>query len=198
MLVNVREEVINIISGLLLLAISLVIFLFGVGRALKFTRFILLGLIRLKKGDDYYPVTPFGFKGKLVYSDENINAKIFRSSKYLVQAKPDFIYETAYQRYTLIEYKERNGKVYLSDEIQMLTSVLAVRNSFNITHAYVVTGKDKKGGVLTDSATIYEQVKPYIDETRKINNSGKTSKASPAKYKCSTCAMRASCKFQVY
>ena len=185
MLVTVREAVINIpepLLGLLLLALALVIFIFGVGRVIKFFRFILLGLIRLRKGDNYYPVTPFGFKGKLVYSDENINAKIFRSSKYLVQAKPDFIYETAYQRYTLIEYKERNGKVYFSDEIQMLTSVLAVRDSFNITHAYVVTGKDKKGGVIACSATIYEQVKPYIDETRNINKCGKTSKASPEKF----------------
>ncbi|GIC77600.1 hypothetical protein [Moritella sp. F3] len=183
--------------GFLILVIALVIFIVGVGRVLKLISFIYFGLIRLRKGDNYYPATPFGFKGKLVYSDENINAKIFRSSKYLVQAKPDFIYETAYQKFTLVEYKERNAKVYLSDEIQMLTSVIAVRDSFNITHGYVVTGKEKKGGVLPDSATIYGQVKPYIIEARKINKCGKTSKSSPAKFKCLTCAMRSSCEFKI-
>ena len=85
------------------------------------------------------PKSQFGFKGKLVYLDDNKHPLLL-NHRYKVQSKPDFIFRTGLRKYTLVEYKSRKKGCYDSDRKQMYASTLSARSSgFNVTRGVLAT-----------------------------------------------------------
>ena len=102
---------------------------------------------------------------KLIYSDKK-GSQIFKSSKYKISAKPDFIYNVNGE-YILIEYKSRNSAVRESDEYQVIAATLAVRSKYPISKAIIYTsGNHIKDIVLGSDEEIYSKIKTVADKTR--------------------------------
>lgn len=142
-----------------------------------------------------YKETAFGFRGKLVYADNGRKSRSFINKIFGLSAKPDFIYQTTPDAYTLIEYKGRNKKVYPSDIAQTIASVIAARTKFNIQKAFVHTDTFKKEvDVNKPDHVLYEEIRELVEMTRQIQNKQKVTKCFPHYWKCKTCSMAARCE----
>ncbi|ANO35324.1 hypothetical protein A6E01_19110 (plasmid) [Vibrio breoganii] len=137
--------------------------------------FVRAVLFRLWRCFVPYPDTNFGFKGALVYSDDSPSARVFVNRKYELSAKPDFIFKVGPNQYVLVEYKSGKRPMSESDRIQVLASVIAARQQYNITKAIVVTGlgrfevKDAK----KSNRAIYRQLKTLHVIARRVKHHNK-------------------------
>ncbi|MDF9399167.1 hypothetical protein [Vibrio sp. 1180_3] len=139
------------------------------------------------------PMNQFGFRGKLVYCDDSPMAKVFVSHKYELSAKPDFIYKIWWNKYAIVEYKSRVGKVKQSDINQFLASVVAVRSHYNIREGYIVTGQDVRHFELEKSTrSIYAQIAHLHKIARRIKHRGCKPKFS-RNQNCNNCGYKGAC-----
>lgn len=86
-----------------------------------------------------YPMTQFGFRGKLVYVDTKDYPTLV-CKQHNVSARPDFIYRLNDGKYALLELKGRKTNVLESDIAQMEVGIVAARTKFPITRGAVVLG----------------------------------------------------------
>lgn len=138
--------------------------------------------------------TPFGFDGQLVYSDDGKRSELFVNKIFGLCSKPDFIYKTDANSYTVIEYKGRNGPVYESDEVQLKATVISARSKFNITHAFVFTDSTKKEiNVNKTNSTLYKEIEEFTELTRQIHLNKPVHEYTAHTNKCRTCSHKGNC-----
>ena len=130
---------------------------------------------------------------RLIYSDKKAS-QIFRSNKYKISAKPDFIYNVS-GKYVLIEYKSRNSAVRESDEYQVIAATLAVRSKYPISKAIIYTsGNHIKEIMLGSDEEIYSKIKVVADKTRISKNRVKPCIMRDKSPKCRYCGYKEICK----
>lgn len=142
-----------------------------------------------------YKETSFGFRGKLVYADKGRKSRSFVNKIFGLSAKPDFIYKTDSDEFTLVEYKGRNKQVYPSDIAQTIASVIAARTKYNIQKAYVHTDTFRKEVFVNKpDHVLYEEIESLVEMTRQIELKQKVTKCFPQYIKCKTCSMSTRCE----
>jgi len=141
-----------------------------------------------------YKETAFGFRGTLVYADCGRKSRSFTNKIFGLSAKPDFIYKTSSDEFTLVEYKGRTKQVYPSDIAQTIASVIAARTKYNIQKAFVHTDTFRKEiDVNKPDHVLYEEIESLVDMTRQIQNKQEVTKCFPQHVKCQTCSMSTHC-----
>lgn len=148
-----------------------------------------------------YPQTQFGFRGKLIYTDDNPQASVFVSHRYELSAKPDFIFKTGFNEYVIVEYKSRKSTARQSDINQLKATALACRSKYRIVAGYVVTGSETKRVSFGSNRSVYREIRDIHIRVKKI----KFCNAFPAKKgiqdRCFNCGFHESCmedrKFKV-
>ena len=174
-------------------------FIFDVNMDVVFDAIILIVILYFLKSIygwffSSYKETAFGFRGKLVYADSGRKSRSFINKIFGLSAKPDFIYETSSNEYTLVEYKGRNKHVYPSDIAQTIASVIAARTKYNIQKAFVQTDTFRKEiNVNKPDHVLYEEIESLVDMTRQIQNKQEVTTCFPQHVKCKTCSMANRC-----
>lgn len=172
-------------DGLIILAIVTV--------TVVFTFLFLLKIFSLVF--NIYKETSFGFRGKLVYADIGRNSRLFICKVFGLSAKPDFIYKTGRNEFTLVEYKGRAKGVYDSDVAQVIASVIAARAKYNIQKAYVQTDFTRKEIIVNKpSVELYKEISHLVDMTREIESNEIVTQCYPGKIKCKSCSMATHCE----
>jgi hypothetical protein len=142
-----------------------------------------------------YKETSFGFRGKLVYADTGRNSRLFLCKVFGLSAKPDFIYKTGRNEFTLVEYKGRAKSIYDSDVAQVIASVIAARAKYNTQKAYVQTDSTKKEIIVNKPRVqLYKEISHLVDMTREIESNKVITQCYPGKIKCKTCSMATHCE----
>jgi CRISPR/Cas system-associated exonuclease Cas4 (RecB family) len=139
------------------------------------------------------PETKFGFRGKLIYSDDSPNAEVFVNHRYELSAKPDFIFRIGLFKYAIVEFKSRVGQVKQSDTIQVIASIIAARSKFNITEAYIVTGRQTKIIEASSSARLYRELKPLHKKAKQVKFRNQLPKRLSCSKKCDSCGYKEHC-----
>lgn len=138
------------------------------------------------------PMTNFGFRGKLVYIDDNKHP-VLLSHKYQLSSKPDFIFKTSLFRCTLVEHKSRYKGHYSSDDKQMYASAISAREcGYPVNAGFLVTKSDIHPVRLSQSsASLYRKVKKGIAYISMIRR-GEKPKIKKSN-KCHSCFRRDNC-----
>lgn len=139
------------------------------------------------------PETKFGFRGKLVYSDDSPKAKVFVNHRYQLSAKPDFVFRTGLFEYTMVEYKSREGRVKSSDIIQVKASIIAVRSKYNITNVYIVTGQRIQQVKALSNFRLYRDIKKLHKLAKRVKFLNKKPNRLENSDKCNRCGYREHC-----
>ncbi|WP_425315799.1 Dna2/Cas4 domain-containing protein [Vibrio owensii] len=140
-------------------------------------------------------MTRFGVRGKFVYRDMNNKSRVFTSLRYQLSAKPDFILKIGSGRYAIVEYKSASRPMTEMDWWQVMASIIAVRHTYNVREAYVVTslGRYKVDGAHWSSSKIYRKVKRHHQIAKRIKHKNIVPKQINAK-NCSKCSKRKTCE----
>lgn len=117
---------------------------------------------------------PLGLPGKLVYADTGEGSEVFRSEKYGLSAKPDFILKLKNKAYVLVEYKGRDSnEVFSSDIVQAKAAVLAARTKYPVSSAFVVTEAGHCVQVpLGTSDEVHQSIAFVLDKARNMKERG--------------------------
>ncbi|WP_105903702.1 PD-(D/E)XK nuclease family protein [Vibrio gangliei] len=139
------------------------------------------------------PMTQFGFRGKLVYIDDNKHP-VLLSHKYKLSSKPDFIFKTSLFRHTLVEHKSRYKGHYPSDDKQMYASAITAREQgYPVSSGYLVTKSELYPVKLSySSATLYRKIKNEVAYINMIRQGKKPKCRKSAK--CLVCFRRENCE----
>ncbi|PSU31679.1 hypothetical protein [Photobacterium lutimaris] len=125
-----------------------------------------------------YPVTQYGFRGKLLYADDSLERRTFFNKEFGVSAKPDLVYRLNSGATCVLEIKSRH-KVIESDVAQLAVGIVAVRTRYPATKGAIVLGNGKvywqrKAG--WSSSKIMRHYKRSVTLARKIKARPKNSK----------------------
>ncbi|MBD1577118.1 Dna2/Cas4 domain-containing protein [Vibrio sp. S11_S32] len=144
-----------------------------------------------KKG---YVSTQFGFKGRLVYVDDNKHP-VLLCHKFKLKSKPDFIFETSSTSFTEVEYKSRAKGFYKSDVQQMIATAICARaNGYNVTKGILAT-KERNYPLDLNKSTekLYKMISKDIDNIKVVRLGRMPEKTTEAK-KCKSCGHRNTCE----
>lgn len=89
-----------------------------------------------------YPMTQYGFRGKLLYADDSLDRRTFFNKEFGVSAKPDLVYRLNSGAVCVLEIKSRH-KVIESDVAQLAVGIVAVRPRYPATKGAIVLGNGK-------------------------------------------------------
>lgn len=133
-----------------------------------------------------YPLTKFGFHGKLIYVDNSPKSKVFVNHAYELVAKPDFIYKIGLNKYVIVEYKSRSAPVKPSDIAQLFATAIAVRSEFKVVKGYIVTESEMRTYEFGSSSAVYRKIKSIHKRAKELKFLGYKArvKKKPSCYKC--------------
>lgn len=135
---------------------------------------VFVALLYLAGRRSHRTSSPLRVKGKIIYADQGRKSKLFINRKYGITAKPDFIITTPNGENMMVEYKSRTGRVYQSDIVQLLASVLAARSEMPIHRAVVVTKGTRREIELGSDEHIFRKSQNlfcWLDELKKVRSS---------------------------
>jgi CRISPR/Cas system-associated exonuclease Cas4 (RecB family) len=139
------------------------------------------------------PMTKFGFKGRLVYTDNAPQAKVFVNKRYQLSAKPDFVFRIGLWSYITVEFKSRNAPVKESDLIQLIATVIAVRSQYNIVRAMVVTNSETQEISIGSNSKLYSSIKQLHKQAKKVKHFNKEPKPLVNDARCKGCGYLGRC-----
>lgn len=163
-----------------------------------FVGLLVLGYVALRlfifvfKPKDELPV-----QGKVIYADTEKNRRVFVSNRYKLKSKPDFLVRQDNQSLAVLEYKSRENGIYDPDVAQLITAVIAVRESMpneRISKAMVYNRSEQTQAIdvsLSD-AELYAQIEPYVKMVRLIKAGYEVEVNTPA-HRCARCEYRGDC-----
>lgn len=136
-----------------------------------------------------------GFDGEVLYADGGRQSKSFVSKTYGIVAKPDFVLKLDGGAVAVVEYKSRaNGRLYGSDIAQVKATVLATRETYDVTKAYVIAGETRHEiDVSKTSAALYREIEGLAKHARAANAGEIVEVYAAHPSLCKGCAVRASC-----
>ena len=141
----------------------------------------------------FYPMTNYGFRGRLVYTDEGqVEPFRYEWGDTVIVAKPDFVYRLVNGSYAVVEFKSRFGSVYPSDVIQLKSCVLAVSEEWPVSRAFVATSRTYQEIKVRSRWRILRDIKPHIKLRRKIEHGYMPSRLED-RTKCKNCSFKAHC-----
>lgn len=137
-----------------------------------------------------------GFDGEVVYADAGRHTKSFVSDTYGIVAKPDFILKLDGGVMAVVEYKSRaNGRLYASDIAQVKATVIAARETYDVTQAYVIAGETRHEiDVNKTSAALYREIEALAKHARAANAGEIVEVYAAHPSLCKGCAVKGSCK----
>ena len=140
-----------------------------------------------------YPMTEFGFRGRLIYADVK-GSSVFVNHAYKVIAKPDFVFRLNNGKYVVLELKSRLLEVLDSDIAQLEIGILAVRSKFPVKAAAVVLGDGSITWIETakcSSPKLFKRNRKEINIVKKIKSG---QKMTPQKSeRCIKCVKKKDC-----
>lgn len=140
-------------------------------------------------------VAALGVDGELVFADQGRKSKSFVSTKYGLRAKPDFLIKLKDNRIAVVEYKNRsNDRIYLSDVVQVKSSVLAARAAYPVEVAFIKTkNKLQKVSIKQDSDELYREVERYVKQARSVSAGDVLLEYTTNINQCKSCSVRSRC-----
>lgn len=146
----------------------------------------------------FYPRTPYGFKGKLLYIDNDSTKKGFAyiNRKWGCGANPDMLYSTGLFKYIVVELKSRSGPVHYSDIVQAKAGLLAVDGSYRFkkaTHVMVVTNTTSRLIKVGSPRSVYNDIKQHIELAKDIKSGKSITATTDCKRKCDSCRNKDYC-----
>lgn len=136
-----------------------------------------------------------GLKNKRLLYVDNGKKRAFRSKKYRIKAKPDYVYRIDRETDAVVEYKHRDGKIYRSDEVQLIASVIAAREKYrNIKIGYIYTrdGTYRTYRLDVPTSELIARIEQELHAARNAAN-GIETPANRAPNKCRRCGVRYAC-----
>lgn len=155
---------------------------------------VFVALLYLARRRSHRPGSPLGIEGKIVYADQGRKSKLFINKKYGITAKPDFIIATQNGQNVMVEYKSRAGRVYQSDIVQLLASVLAARSEMPIHRAVVVTKGTRREVVLGSNEQIFKEISKFVLLARRAQEGEIIKIFSSHPGVCRSCSVAHSCQ----
>ncbi|HAT2250158.1 MULTISPECIES: CRISPR-associated protein Cas4 [Aeromonas] len=155
---------------------------------------VFVALLYLARRRSHRPGSPLGIEGKIVYADQGRKSKLFINKKYGITAKPDFIIATQNGQNVMVEYKSRAGRVYQSDIVQLLASVLAARSEMPIHRAVVVTKGTRREVVLGSDEQIFKEISKFVLLARRAQEGEIIKIFSSHPGVCRSCSVAHSCQ----
>lgn len=141
--------------------------------------------------------SPLGIPGKLLYADGGRRSRLYSSKRYRINAKPDFIIRLPSGENAIAEYKDRANRVYESDIVQVLSSVLAVREHMPLQRAYVVTRNGKQEIPLpADNDEIYRRIERNVTWARQVKKKELIMVGCRNKGACHKCSLKHACELK--
>lgn len=140
-----------------------------------------------------YAITPWGFRGKLIYADDHGEKRLFTNKSYRLVVNPDFVYRLRSSHIAYIEYKSRTY-VMESDIAQLEVGILALRGTHNVRRGAIALSNGELHWVSSakrSSRYLYKKNKKYIKEVVSIK-AGKWV-APIKKPQCNKCPMAKKC-----
>ena len=140
--------------------------------------------------------TRFGIKelseknANLIYADEK-GAKTFKSSRFKINARPDFIFQLASGEQVLVEFKSRRTKLYDGDVKQLIATAITVKETYpNLKRGYVcnLSGQTRKIDLDLPLDVLARKIKNETIQLRAIK-AKKEPIFSPVLAKCNACGM---------
>lgn len=176
----------SLVSDSVLMVIAL--FIFG---AILVCTSKLISAVRVRRVRKH-----LGLEGEVVYADKGSRTKPMLSKKYGIVAKPDFVVRLLTGEYAVVEYKSReNGRLYESDIAQVKASVLAAREKYPISLAYVISGKrHHKIAISKNSDEIYDEIHYLAEYVRKASKCRLVHVFTAYPAKCGSCASKNECR----
>lgn len=137
-----------------------------------------------------------GFDADVVYADRGRGTTSFVSKTYGIVAKPDFVLRFDSGEYAVVEYKSRsNGRLYDSDVAQVKASVIAAREQFNVTQAFVIVGTERYTvEVDRSSDKLYREIEILANHARAANAGDDIMVFAKSEAMCRSCAVRRDCQ----
>ncbi|MDX7766850.1 CRISPR-associated protein Cas4 [Aeromonas caviae] len=155
---------------------------------------VFVALLYLARRRSHRLGSPLGIEGKIVYADQGRKSKLFINKKYGITAKPDFIIATQNGQNVMVEYKSRAGRVYQSDIVQLLASVLAARSEMPIHRAVVVTKGTRREVVLGSDEQIFKEISKFVLLARRAQEGEIIKIFSSHPGVCRSCSVAHSCQ----
>ena len=155
---------------------------------------VFVALLYLARRRSHRPGSPLGIEGKIVYADQGRKSKLFINKKYGITAKPDFIIATQNGQNVMVEYKSRAGRVYQSDIVQLLASVLAARSEMPIHRAVVITKGTRREVVLGSDEQIFKEISKFVLLARRAQEGEIIKIFSSHPGVCRSCSVAHSCQ----
>ncbi len=141
-------------------------------------------------------IAHLGFDAEVVYADRGRATPSLVSKEFGIVAKPDFVLRFDMGAYAVVEYKSRSsGRLFNSDVAQVKATVIAARERFDVSLAYVIVGDQRhKVDVDFPSDEIYEQIKPLVKHARAANAGEEIRVFATSEALCRGCAVRRNCQ----
>lgn len=155
---------------------------------------VFVALLYLAGRRSHRTSSPLGVKGKIIYADQGRKSKLFINRKYGITAKPDFIITTPNGENMMVEYKSRTGRVYQSDIVQLLASVLAARSEMPNHRAVVVTKGTRREIELGSDEHIFREISKFVLLARRAQEGEIIKIFSSHPGVCRTCSVANSCQ----
>lgn len=155
---------------------------------------VFIALLYLAQRRSHRTSSPLGVEGKIIYADQGRKSKLFINRVYGITAKPDFIITTPNGENVMVEYKSRKGRVYQSDIVQLLASVLAARSEMQIHRAIVVTKVTRCEVELGSDEHIFKEISKFVLLARRAQEGEIIKIFSSHPGVCRTCSVASSCQ----
>jgi CRISPR/Cas system-associated exonuclease Cas4 (RecB family) len=141
-------------------------------------------------------IAHLGFDAEVVYADRGHATPSLVSKEFGIVAKPDFVLRFDTGAYAVVEYKSRSsGRLFNSDVAQVKASVIAARELYDVSLAYViVAGERHEVDVDFPSDELYEQIKPLVKHARAANAGEEIKVFATSEALCRGCAVRRNCQ----
>jgi CRISPR/Cas system-associated exonuclease Cas4 (RecB family) len=141
-------------------------------------------------------IAHLGFDAEVVYADRGRSTHSLVSKEFGIVAKPDFVLRFDSGVFGVVEYKSRSsGRLFNSDVAQVKATVIAARELYDVSLAYVIVGgKRHEVDVDFPSDELYEQIKPLVKHARAANAGEEIKVFATSEALCRGCAVRRNCQ----
>lgn len=135
---------------------------------------------------------------KPIYVDSD-GAETFRSEKYYIAGKPDFLYQLPNNEIAIVEYKNRNSDaVYQSDRVQLIAATIAVRSQHpdvSVGYVYTASGYYERIDLRKSTEELNKSISRELSDARLAKRRIEP-RALSSQAKCRGCGVRNDCAWR--
>ena len=140
-------------------------------------------------------------KGKVIYADSRSNVTTFRSYRYRIKSRPDYIVAMPDGNYAILEYKSRLRGIFRGDVQQLIAGAIAVKEScpkknFTVGMVFNASGETQTIDLRPSVANLAKSIDKGMGVARQVRSRQAIRHQSEAG-KCRPCGHRVSCQHRV-